>query len=107
MGRIIDIDDLLEQIGLDDTEENREDNVGEIITLEDLDRVPTAYDVDKVLEELETKRDFYYQEMKIAETSTDYFSGNYFDELHNKGIALNEAIKIVKRGGTEDVKTKS
>jgi hypothetical protein len=61
----------------------------------------TAYNVDKVVEELKSKRDYYYHEMKKAENDTDYFSGNYFDELHNKAIALNEAIDIVKRGGIE------
>jgi hypothetical protein len=68
--------------------------IGQII-----DEQPTAYDVDKVVKWLETKRDFYYHEMKKAETDTDYFSGYCFDESHNKAIMLNEAIEIVKRGG--------
>jgi hypothetical protein len=60
---------------------------------------PTAYDVDKVVEELESKKDYYYNEMKKVENDTNYFSGHYFDESYNKRIALNEAIEIVKRGG--------
>jgi hypothetical protein len=71
-----------------------EKTIGQII-----DEQPTAYDVDKVVEKLENKRDYYCQEMKKAETDTDYFSGHCFDEFHNKEIALNEAIEIVKRGG--------
>jgi hypothetical protein len=39
--------------------------------------------------------------MKKAETDADYFSEHYFDESHNKMIAFNEAIDIVKRGGIE------
>ena len=38
-GDLIDINELLDQIFLDDTEENRMYNVGEIITLEDIDRL--------------------------------------------------------------------
>ena len=32
---------------------SREENRGEIVTLEDFDAQPTAYDVDKVVEQLE------------------------------------------------------
>jgi hypothetical protein len=59
LGRLIDIDDLLKQIGLEDTEENRENNAGEIITLEDLDRVPAAYDVDKVIQQVKKTISIY------------------------------------------------
>ena len=38
-GDLIDVKDLLEQIELEDTDENREENVGQIITLEDIDRI--------------------------------------------------------------------
>ena len=44
---------FMEYLGLEDTEENREENVGEIVTLEDFDRQPTAFDKEKVIEELE------------------------------------------------------
>jgi hypothetical protein len=42
MSKLIYVSDLLYEICLDDTEENREENVGEIVTLEDIDRVPSA-----------------------------------------------------------------
>ncbi len=45
-GKIIDVADLLDRICLDDTEENREDNVGEIITLEDIDFIPTIIEAE-------------------------------------------------------------
>ena len=44
---------FMEYLGMEDTEENREENVGEIVTLEDFDRQPTAFDKEKVIEELE------------------------------------------------------
>ena len=45
-GKIIDVADLLDRICLDDTDENREDNVGEIITLEDIDFIPAIIEAD-------------------------------------------------------------
>lgn len=49
--RLIDADAFIEYLGLD-AENAREENIGEIVTLEDFDRQPTAYDVDKVVERL-------------------------------------------------------
>ena len=46
--RLIDADLLMYNLGFDDTEEEREENVVEIITLEDVDSLPTAFDVEKV-----------------------------------------------------------
>ncbi|MBQ2161275.1 MAG: hypothetical protein II444_05540 [Firmicutes bacterium] len=46
-GKIIDVADLLDRICLDDTDENREDNVGEIITLEDIDFIPAIIEADE------------------------------------------------------------
>lgn len=45
-GKIIDVADLLDRICLDDTDENREDNVGEIVTLEDIDFIPAIIEAD-------------------------------------------------------------
>lgn len=45
-GRLIDLDEFLEQIGLEDNEENREDNAGEIVTLEDFDNAPTIIEAE-------------------------------------------------------------
>lgn len=46
-GKIIDVNDLLDRICLDDTDKNREDNVGEIITLEDIDFIPAIIEADE------------------------------------------------------------
>lgn len=45
-GRLIDVNNLLDRIGLEDNDSNREDNVGEIITLEDFDFTPTIIPAD-------------------------------------------------------------
>ena len=47
--RLISVADLLNYLGLEDTEENREENVGVILTLEDIENISTAYNVDKGL----------------------------------------------------------
>lgn len=59
--RLIDADAFIVYLGLD-AENAREDNLGEIVKMEDFDRQPTAYDVDKVVERLSELNDneFYY-----------------------------------------------
>ena len=46
-GRLIDVNDLLEDICLEDNDYNRDCNMGEIITLENIDRIPTIIEADK------------------------------------------------------------
>lgn len=43
MSRLISVDELMDYLGFENTDEEREENVGEIITLEDIDKIPTAY----------------------------------------------------------------
>jgi hypothetical protein len=45
-GKLFDVNDLLDRIGLEDNDANREENVGEIITLEDFDYIPTIIPAD-------------------------------------------------------------
>ena len=52
MSRLIDADVFIEYLGLN-AENSREENLGEIVTLEDFDAQQTSYDVDKVVEQLE------------------------------------------------------
>ena len=101
--RLIDADLLMENLGFMDTEEEREDNIGQIIIWEDVDRLPTAFDLEKVVEELENLRE--------AELSRPDMCGELGDgdgeAQYNDGVsqgryeAFIEAIKIVKRGGRE------
>lgn len=68
---------FMEYLGLEDTEENREENVGEIVTLEDFDRQATAFDKEKVIEELKEE-------------------GCIIDDE-----AGNRAVEIIEKGGIE------
>ena len=52
-GKLFDVNDLLDRIGLEDNDANREENVGEIITLEDFDCIPTIISADTESEEEE------------------------------------------------------
>ena len=79
--RLIDADTFIEYLGLD-AENAREDNLGEIVTLEDFDRQPTAYDVDKVVELLETNSMYVGEEIGAV-------------------VVLEDAVEIVKSGGME------
>ena len=67
--RLIDADDFIEYLGLD-AENAREDNIGEIVTLEDFDRQATAFDKGRVIEELEyylVEKDCVEGDEKVAE----------------------------------------
>lgn len=46
-GRLIDVNDLLEDICLEDNDYSRDCNMGEIITLENIDRIPTIIEANK------------------------------------------------------------
>ena len=87
--RLIDADAFIEYLGLD-AENAREDNIGEIVTLEDFDRQPTAFDKEMVIKELE-----YDKEM----------SKKHSTGLREQGHveAFDEAISIVKKGGINNV----
>lgn len=50
-GKLFDVNDLLDRIGLEDNESNRDENVGEIVTLEDFDYIPTIIPADAESEE--------------------------------------------------------
>ena len=45
-GKLFDVNDILDRIGLEDNDANREENVGEIITLEDFDYIPAIIPAD-------------------------------------------------------------
>lgn len=42
MGRLIDVDDLCSWLGFEDTQEERDNNYAENITLEEIDRIETV-----------------------------------------------------------------
>ena len=89
MGRLIDADKLLEETRRDRDYARKNgfmDMYYERQTL--IDRIkaqPTAYDIDKVVEELE---------LHSFELGTDTLPAHY--------VRLNEAIEIIKQGGVSD-----
>lgn len=81
---------FMEYLGLGDTEENREENVGEIVTLEDFDRQPTAFDKERVLSELGEL---------TGEECTLHECGIRSEKC--KACIAKKAIAIVEKGGVE------
>ena len=82
---------FMEYLGLEDTEENRKENVGEIVTLEDFDRQATAFDKEKVIEKLK----------RLEKDTFDYYN-RYNDEMaFGESSAFRSAIDIVEKGGIE------
>ena len=98
MSRLIDADLLMENLGFMDTEEEREENVGQIITWEDVDRMPTAFDVKNVIEQLkeESEQSFVGFKSYAEEHGID---NDYEDWFYRELI---RAIEIVKRGGRDE-----
>ena len=92
--RLIDADAFIEYLGLD-AENAREDNIGEIVTLEDFDRQATAFDKEKVIEELENLKAQYFINIVNAGDERLGFAYKY---VWN---ALNHAIEIVEKGGVK------
>lgn len=96
--RLIDADLLMKNLGFMDTEEEREENVGQIITWEDVDSLPTAFDVEKVVALLE-------EELKLADDEkARCIKENpiQFDSAKGYAHGIAVAIEIVKRGGRDE-----
>lgn len=89
---------FMEYLGLEDTEENREENVGEIVTLEDFDRQPTAFDKEKVIEELKSwEKASHDAGIQSTYAELDNKASGYYQESR----AYHRAIEIVEKGGIE------
>lgn len=89
MGRLIDADDLIEYIKIWEIGNSISSDQKEFIDC--VNRQFTVFDVDKVIERLETKK------TKATESKRKYIS-EYFK---GKADGLEFAIKIVKEGGVE------
>lgn len=92
MGRLIDADLLKESVAKwlksykpDETETIKLACVLESV-VEEIDEQPTAFDVDEVIQQLET-----LTEDKCSESGDDWYTAE----------CLNEAVEIVKGGGVE------
>lgn len=91
MGRLIDAGKFLNNLS------------GMLKSMEDYDaarkvinNMPTAYDVDKVVEQLKQNT----HDMEICEEQFD-MNRPYFKDVPYKMIKLEDAIKIVKAGGKD------
>ena len=103
MARLIDADALLEQYNLKDATkygnkdaEQQAHSYSTMMLYEIADMIedaPTAYDIDKVVEELEENASRYTKKY-----TTPYGNNGYRD---TKAISIYKAIGIVKAGGTE------
>lgn len=92
--RLIDADEFIQYLGFENTEEERKENVGEIITLEDVDNIPTAYDLDNVIKALG-------KELKLAEMDKEQVmieNPLQFDYVRGYSIGISNALEIVKGG---------
>ena len=101
--RLVDADALLEQYNLKDATkygnkdaEQQEHSYSTMMLYEIADMIedaPTAYDIDKVVEELEENASRYTKKY-----ATPYGNNGYRD---TKAISIHKAIEIVKRGGVD------
>lgn len=102
--RLIDADLLMQNLGFEDTEEERKENVGEIITREDVDRMPTAFDVEKVVEQLGKLKKA--EQDRPDDCDEDGFGDGeqIYDDGRNQGRfeAFGKAIQIVEGGGVDE-----
>lgn len=70
---------------------NESDNIKANLIIDAFDRIPTAYDVDKIVEQLE------------SESARWQDSGDAYNDEKEKGVAIGfrKAIEIVKGGGAQ------
>lgn len=88
MGRLIDADNLVFN--------GRQYNSSQMKTILDfVDAQPTAYDPDKVVEQLEDRKSLMLETFKISESDID----------RGRIYGMDKAIEIVKAGGTDDIDT--
>ena len=101
--RLIDADLLMQNLGFEDTEEERKENVGEIITWEDVDRMPTAFDVDEVVERLEKLKKAEQDRSDNCDESGCCDGEEIFCDGRSQGRfeAFGKAIEIVGGGVNE------
>lgn len=92
--RLIDVDELMSRLGFKNTQMERKENMGEIITWEDVDNITIAYDLDDVLEQLE-------EELRLANKEKERASIEnpaQFDFARGYALGIAKAIGAVKGG---------
>ena len=98
MGRMIDADanrdEFMEEVY--DILSDEPDNIKANLIIDAFDEIPTAYDPDKVVEQLEDRKSLMLETFKISESDID----------RGRIYGMDKAIEIVKGGGV-DAKTDS
>lgn len=93
--RLIDADKFMDFIK-DELKQDRPDNIHIKNIIRVLEDLPSAFDVDKVVEQLKNKK--FSAFMTFANTGNEYLDMVYEDI----GNYIDEAIDIVKDGGRDD-----
>ena len=90
--RMIDADKMLERLEVWNTSDNT-DKALYNVAWNRIAEQPTAYDVEKVIKQLESE----------ASHCASFFDGYYTDDYERgKFEAYNEAVEIVKKGGEQE-----
>ena len=103
MGRLIDADKLLEETRRD-RDYARKNGFLDMyyerqVLIDRIEAQPTAYDPDKVVEQLEEERELSYADFdRYAEEVSPCLDAEYDDFFHR---GIERAIKIVKGGGID------
>lgn len=69
------------------------DNIKANLIIDAFDEIPTAYDPDKVVEQLEDRKSLMLETFKISESDID----------RGRIYGMDKAIEIVKAGGADEV----
>lgn len=92
MGRLIDADKIIDSLGNSDMDFA----IGAVI-----DEQPTVFDVDKVVEQIESIKEKEYRACTDEQCGfCDYFNDCRDGDMCDK-LALDKAIEIVKEGGVK------
>lgn len=69
------------------------DNIKANLIIDAFDEIPTAYDPDKVVEQLEDRKSLMLETFKISESDID----------RGRIYGMDKAIEIVKAGGADEM----
>ena len=91
MGKLIDVDLVLDNLS------GRLESMKDYDAVKDvINNMPTAYDVDKVVEQLKDEQELSYADFEIY---AEEHGLSEDDDWHHRG--LGRAVEIVKRGGVD------
>ena len=95
MGRLIDADanrdEFMEEVY--DILSDEPDNIKANLIIDAFDEIPTAYDPDKVVEQLENRKSLMLETFKISESDID----------RGRIYGMDKVIEIVKAGGADEM----